>query len=181
MRYLAELPWVPQAMAVNRQLEWLELDRQTVEVATRVGTACVAVRLEFDAQGDIVGASTESRSGPERERIVPGPRGGHGLQAGNPRGPPLRVFEYDAEQRTAFLAVDGLEVGDEVVLLQQPGDLKLHFRCRHVHATVLRSAGIADPREHNGDRASVAHFCSTLLSLPQAGRVEMEDGGGVAG
>jgi len=44
MRYLAELPWVPQAMAVNRQLEWRELDRQTVEVATRVGPTRVAVR-----------------------------------------------------------------------------------------------------------------------------------------
>jgi len=44
MRYLAELPWVPQAMAVNRQLEWRELDRQTVEVATRVEPTRVAVR-----------------------------------------------------------------------------------------------------------------------------------------
>jgi hypothetical protein len=76
MRYLAELSWVPQAMAVNRQLEWLELDRQTVEVATRVGTARVAVRLELDAEGDIVGASTDARPRPEGKRIVPRPWGG---------------------------------------------------------------------------------------------------------
>jgi hypothetical protein len=76
MRYLAELPWVPQAMAVNRQLEWRELDRQTVEVAVRVGPARVAVRLEFNAEDDIVGASTDARPRPEGKTIVPRPWGG---------------------------------------------------------------------------------------------------------
>jgi len=76
MRYLAELPWVPQAMAVNRQLEWRELDLRTVEVATRVGLARVAVRLEFNAEGDIVGASTDARPRPEGKTIVPRPWGG---------------------------------------------------------------------------------------------------------
>jgi hypothetical protein len=55
MRYLAELPWVPHAMLVNRELEWRDLDAETVEVATRVGSERAAVRLEFDAAGDIVG------------------------------------------------------------------------------------------------------------------------------
>ena len=76
MRYLAELPWVPQAMAVNRQLEWRKLDLRTVEVATRVGLARVAVRLEFNAEGDIVGASTDARPRPEGKTIVPRPWGG---------------------------------------------------------------------------------------------------------
>jgi hypothetical protein len=76
MRYLAELPWVPHAMAANRQLEWCELDQQTVEVATLVGLARVAVRLEFNAEGDIVGASADARPRPEGKTIVPRPWGG---------------------------------------------------------------------------------------------------------
>lgn len=36
MRYLAELPWLPHAMAANQELEWRELDDATVEVATVV-------------------------------------------------------------------------------------------------------------------------------------------------
>lgn len=76
MRYLAELPWVPQAMAVNRQLEWRELDRKTVEVTARVGAARVAVRLEFNAEGDIVGAWADARPRPEGKTIVPRPWGG---------------------------------------------------------------------------------------------------------
>jgi hypothetical protein len=76
MRYLAELPWVPQAMVANRQLEWRELDAQTVEEATRVGSARVAVRLAFDAAGDIVGGSADARPRPEGKKIVARPWGG---------------------------------------------------------------------------------------------------------
>jgi hypothetical protein len=32
-RYLAEIPWVPQAMLANQQLGWREVDEQTVEVS----------------------------------------------------------------------------------------------------------------------------------------------------
>lgn len=76
MRYLAELPWVPHAMLANPELEWSELDAQTVEVATRVGSARAAVRLGFDAAGDIVGASTDVRPRPEGKASVPTPWGG---------------------------------------------------------------------------------------------------------
>jgi hypothetical protein len=76
LRYLAELAWVPQAMAANRRLEWRELGAQTVEVATRVGSARVALRLEFDAAGDLVGAATDARPRTERKRIVPTPWAG---------------------------------------------------------------------------------------------------------
>lgn len=76
MRYLAELPWVPHAMLANPELEWRELDAQTVEVATRVGSASAAVRLGFDAAGDIVGAFAEARPRPEGKASVPTPWGG---------------------------------------------------------------------------------------------------------
>ena len=69
MRYLAELAWIPQAMRANPQLEWREVDPQTVEVATRVGSARVAVALEFDAAGDIVRASTERPHFEGRKRV----------------------------------------------------------------------------------------------------------------
>lgn len=61
LRYLAELAWAPHAMVANRELEWREVDAQTVEVATRVGSARVAARLEFDAAGDVVRSSGDAR------------------------------------------------------------------------------------------------------------------------
>jgi hypothetical protein len=76
MRYLAELPWVPHAMLVNRELEWRELDAETVEVAARVGSARAAVRLEFDAAGDLVGAFADARPLPVGKTSVPTPWGG---------------------------------------------------------------------------------------------------------
>ena len=61
MRYLAELAWAPHAMVANPALEWREVDESTVEVATRIARERVAVRLHFDAAGDIVGMSTDAR------------------------------------------------------------------------------------------------------------------------
>jgi hypothetical protein len=61
MRYLAELPWVPQAFVANRELEWREVDAKTVEVATVVAGSPAAVRLHFDEAGDIVAASADDR------------------------------------------------------------------------------------------------------------------------
>jgi hypothetical protein len=53
LRYLAELPWAPHAMAHNRELEWRQLDEASVEVATRVDGERLAVKVEFDDSGDI--------------------------------------------------------------------------------------------------------------------------------
>lgn len=61
MRYLAELPWVPQAMAANPELEWRELDDATVEVGTLVAGSRLAVRLHFDVAGDVIACSAEAR------------------------------------------------------------------------------------------------------------------------
>lgn len=52
-RYLAEIGWVPQAILANPQLAWRELDSGTVEVATQVGGARIAVRLVFNERGEI--------------------------------------------------------------------------------------------------------------------------------
>jgi hypothetical protein len=76
MRYLAEIPWVPHAMLANRQLDWRQLDTQTLEVATSVGSERVAVQLGFNAAGDIVSAFSHARPHPEGNTTVPRPWGG---------------------------------------------------------------------------------------------------------
>jgi hypothetical protein len=60
-RYLAELPWVPHAMAANPELEWREVDECTVEVSTAVADERPTVRIEFDDAGDIVLCLADAR------------------------------------------------------------------------------------------------------------------------
>lgn len=76
LRYLSELAWAPQAMALNRKLEWRELDGSAVELTTRVGATRAAVRLEFDSRGDLVRASADARPALEGKRIVRRPWAG---------------------------------------------------------------------------------------------------------
>ena len=57
MRYLAELPWAPQAIVANRELEWQGIDNESIEVACRVGATRVAVRWHFNEDGDVAGAT----------------------------------------------------------------------------------------------------------------------------
>lgn len=52
-RYLAEIPWVPQAILSNCQLEWRALDERAVEVVTRVAGERLPLRLIFNEQGEI--------------------------------------------------------------------------------------------------------------------------------
>jgi hypothetical protein len=73
LRYLAELPWVPFAMAHNRELEWRELDARRFEVATTVGRERLAVELELDAAGDVMRAFSSARPRLDGKRSVPTP------------------------------------------------------------------------------------------------------------
>lgn len=52
-RYLAEIPWVPQAILSNSQLEWSALHEHGVEVATRVAGERLALQLMFNEAGEI--------------------------------------------------------------------------------------------------------------------------------
>jgi hypothetical protein len=61
IRYLVELPLAPQAMALNTELDWREVDESTVEVTTLIDGERVVARLHFDAAGDIVAASAPAR------------------------------------------------------------------------------------------------------------------------
>jgi hypothetical protein len=68
MRYLAELAWVPQAVAGNDELEWRQTGERQLEVATHVGPARATVELELDEAGDIVrAAGMRPRRGPGGE------------------------------------------------------------------------------------------------------------------
>lgn len=51
MRYLAELPWAPQAIRANTRLQWQAFDERTVDVSYD-GPAEAVVRWEFDDAGD---------------------------------------------------------------------------------------------------------------------------------
>lgn len=60
-RYLAELPWMPYAIAANRELQWRPVDERMVEVATAAGGERPKVRIEFDEAGDIVRYFADAR------------------------------------------------------------------------------------------------------------------------
>jgi hypothetical protein len=76
MRYLAELPWVPHALVANLELEWADVDEESVEVATTVAGSRAAMRLHFDDAGDIVSASAPDRPRAVGKGAVPTPFAG---------------------------------------------------------------------------------------------------------
>src|SRR5687767_6669301 len=76
--------------------------------------------------------------------------------------PALRVLEYDAKRLAAALLLESPVILNEVVVLQDSGDLDFHLGSRHVDTAMLRSAGVADASQHVGDRISHAH----LISFP---------------
>lgn len=76
-RYLSELFWTPHAIAANHELRWREVDDHAVEVATAVGPAEVALRLDFDEHGDIAMASTPSHARLVGTKAVDTPWRGH--------------------------------------------------------------------------------------------------------
>lgn len=76
LRYLAELPWVPHAIAINHELEWRRLDDGRVEVSTRVAGERPAVEIEFDEAGDIARVSSKMRKLEVGKAWVPTPWGG---------------------------------------------------------------------------------------------------------
>ncbi|MDG4647251.1 hypothetical protein P6F26_02240 [Roseibacterium sp. SDUM158017] len=55
MRYLAELPWAPDAILGNPDIAWRETGAAEVEARIETPSGPAAVRLAFDGAGDIVG------------------------------------------------------------------------------------------------------------------------------
>ena len=60
-RYLAELPWAPDAIVGNPELSWREISDHRVEAALATSAGEAAVVFEFDAKGDITGVSAKGR------------------------------------------------------------------------------------------------------------------------
>ena len=65
MRYLAELPWVPDAIFHNEGLRWRDDGGGLLTVSAGEGVTAASVRLNLDGQGRIAGAFA-----PDRPRSV---------------------------------------------------------------------------------------------------------------
>lgn len=63
-RYLAELPWMPDAILGNPALNWRALTRDTVEVRMETPHGEAAVLFRFNADGDIAEIEAEGRPVP---------------------------------------------------------------------------------------------------------------------
>lgn len=61
LRYLAELPWNPDAILANRSLEWTVLNTKTIKVATGLGAERGEVTFDLDDKGLVTRASAPSR------------------------------------------------------------------------------------------------------------------------
>src|SRR5215211_63847 len=152
-----------------RDMDEGSLPDEGEELATGVGAARLRVRHEAArrAHNGHAEAIPHARNVPDAD-VLAKPRARHPLELANHGLAALGILEDHAQHRPAVVGLEDPVVGDEVVLLQNARDLGFHFRYRHVHAAMLRSASIADPREHIGDRVGHAHVVSPCsLSYPR--------------
>ncbi|MCB2114884.1 MAG: hypothetical protein KDE00_00930 [Rhodobacteraceae bacterium] len=61
MRYLAELPWAPDAMLGNRDIHWRQIDAEHVEARIETAGGPARVVFRFSAEGDIVAVAAQAR------------------------------------------------------------------------------------------------------------------------
>lgn len=61
MRYLAELPWAPDAILCNPALQWQEEGEGAVSVALTLPDGPVRVTFQIDATGDVVAMTAKDR------------------------------------------------------------------------------------------------------------------------
>lgn len=61
MRYLAELPWAPEAILRNPELRWREEGADRLIVGAGLGDTAVEVTLNLDSEGRIAGAFAPDR------------------------------------------------------------------------------------------------------------------------
>ncbi len=73
LRYLAELPWNPDAILCNRELEWTVLGPKSIRVAAGTGAARGEITFELDGDGYIATAKAVSRLCAENGKLVPRP------------------------------------------------------------------------------------------------------------
>lgn len=73
LRYLAELPWNPDAILCNRDLDWTVLGPKSIRVGAGTGAARGEITFELDGDGYISTASAASRLCAENGKLVPRP------------------------------------------------------------------------------------------------------------
>ena len=73
MRYLAELPWAPEAIFCNTALRWREGGPDELAVSAGVGEAAAEVMLSLDSDGRIAGAFAPDRPRATTPPILPTP------------------------------------------------------------------------------------------------------------
>jgi len=73
LRYLAELPWNPDAILLNPSLDWSVIDPQTLKVATGRGADRAEITFTLNADGLITDARAESRPYADKGRMIPLP------------------------------------------------------------------------------------------------------------
>ena len=73
MRYLAELPWAPEAIFCNTALRWREDGPDKLAVSAGVGEAAAEVMLSLDSDGRIAGAFAPDRPRAATPPILPTP------------------------------------------------------------------------------------------------------------
>lgn len=61
MRYLAELPWAPEAILYNRALAWQRLSAAEFEVSAESSGGLAAVRIKLNDEGDITQVDADDR------------------------------------------------------------------------------------------------------------------------
>ena len=70
LRYLAELPWNPDAIFANKALDWTVVGAKTIKVATGTGSERGEVTFDLDDNGLICRASAPSRAYTEKDGRV---------------------------------------------------------------------------------------------------------------
>jgi hypothetical protein len=73
MRYLAELPWAPDAILLNTALRWREDGSGGLAVSAGSGATAAEVTLSLDADGRIAGAFAPDRPRSATTPILPTP------------------------------------------------------------------------------------------------------------
>src|SRR5215831_4504862 len=111
-----------------------------------------AARDDAAGRGQDCGAhAAEHARQPVLAGVDPPARLGDALEVGQHALAPAAVLQLDDERRVGARLGD-MEVADVALLLEDAGDLDLELRVRHLRAVVQRLVGVADPREHVGDR-----------------------------
>lgn len=61
IRYLAELPWAPDAILANHGLAWTVVDEATIRVGAILGTVHAEIEFTLDPEGRVQSASARDR------------------------------------------------------------------------------------------------------------------------